>query len=169
MIHRAVNLLVATCFFIAELYHLTQGPGIVETDFMRLLAEVQMCQHTVIAYGIFASLGVLGAGAGRAKTVSVWHLLAGGDNWRILDIAQPVFPVLYRCPAGSHHPHTPLSRHRHPPNQPFYRATRCWRSALLLRYERLCLIVAPLHALILGVDWYVSELFAVKGAEGSGG
>lgn len=38
---RAVNLLVATSFFVAEVLHLTQNPGIVERDFMRMLADLQ--------------------------------------------------------------------------------------------------------------------------------
>lgn len=38
---RAVNLLVAASFFAAEVLHLTQNPGIVERDFMRMLADLQ--------------------------------------------------------------------------------------------------------------------------------
>lgn len=89
---RAANLLMAISFFVAEFSHLLQAPGLVERRFMRMLANMQIIQYTIIAYGVFAALGVFGQ---KTSFLTASQLVMGGDNWRILDIAPPVLSMLY--------------------------------------------------------------------------
>lgn len=97
---RAANFLMATSFFVAEVWHLSQSPGIVETDFMRMLAELQTIQYTVITYGVVAALGAFGE---RTSSLSIGQLLSGGDSLRIIDLSTPLFPIAYLILDGSNY------------------------------------------------------------------
>lgn len=89
---RAANLLMSISFFVAEFSHLIQTPGIVERDFMRMLADLQIMQYTIIAYGVVAALGVFGQ---KTSYLTASQLILGGDNWRILDLAPPTLSIVY--------------------------------------------------------------------------
>ncbi|KAJ4408399.1 hypothetical protein N0V82_009718 [Gnomoniopsis sp. IMI 355080] len=113
---RAANFLMATSFFVAEVWHLSQSPGIVsykqswarapltrrtsETDFMRMLAQLQTIQYTVITFGIVAALGAFGE---TTSYLSISQLLMGGDNLRIIDLLTPLFPIVYLILDGTNY------------------------------------------------------------------
>lgn len=89
---RAANLLMAISFFVAEFSHMLQAPGLVERKFMRMLANMQIIQYTIIAYGVVAALGVFGQ---KTSFLTASQLILGGDDWRILDLAPPILSVVY--------------------------------------------------------------------------
>lgn len=89
---RAANLLMAVSFFVAEFSHLLQAPGVLERKFMRMLADMQIMQYTIMAYGVVAALGMFGQ---KTSFLTASQLLLGGDNWRILDLAPPILSVVY--------------------------------------------------------------------------
>lgn len=89
---RYANLLIAISFFVAEFSHLLQSPGIFERDFMRMLADLQIMQYTIMAYGVVAALGVFGQ---KTSYLTISQLLLGGDDWRILDLAPPILSIVY--------------------------------------------------------------------------
>lgn len=69
-----------------------------ETQFMRMLAQLQTIQYTVITYGIVAALGAFGA---TTSYLSICQLLRGGDSLRIIDLIPPLFSIAYLVLDGS--------------------------------------------------------------------
>lgn len=69
-----------------------------ETQFMRMLAQLQTILSTVITYGIVAALGVFGA---TTSYLSICQLLRGGDSLRIIDLITPLFSIAYLILDGS--------------------------------------------------------------------
>lgn len=67
---------------------------------MRMLAQLQTIQYTVIAYGVVAALGAFGA---TTSYLSICQLLRGGDSLRIIDLITPLFPIAYLILDGTNY------------------------------------------------------------------
>lgn len=67
---------------------------------MRMLAELQTIQYTVITYGIVAALGAFGE---TTSYLSVGQLLIGGDHLRIIDLLTPCFSIAYLILDGTNY------------------------------------------------------------------